>query len=80
MPAISHWSKRRSDSGAAVVTSIFVNPLQFGANEDLSRYPRDEAADLAMLREAGCDLVWLPDVATMYPADAVDNDRGDGSG
>ena len=54
-------------SGAAVVTSIFVNPLQFGANEDLSRYPRDEAGDLAALDECGCHLVWLPDVATMYP-------------
>ena len=54
-------------SDAAVVTSIFVNPLQFGANEDLSRYPRDEAADLAILDAAGCHLVWLPDVAVMYP-------------
>ncbi len=53
--------------GAAVVTSIFVNPLQFGANEDLSRYPRDEAGDLAILEAAGCHLVWLPDVAAMYP-------------
>ncbi len=58
-------------SGAAVVTSIFVNPLQFGATEDLSRYPRDEAGDLAILQECGCDLAWLPDVATMYPADNV---------
>ena len=56
---------------AAVVASIFVNPLQFAANEDLSRYPRDEPGDLAMLRDCGCDLVWLPDAATMYPADGV---------
>jgi pantoate--beta-alanine ligase len=54
-------------SGAAAVASIFVNPLQFGANEDLSQYPRDEAGDLAALEAAGCALVWLPDVATMYP-------------
>ena len=53
-------------SGAAVVTSIFVNPLQFGANEDLARYPRDEAADLAQLEAGGCHLAWLPDLATMY--------------
>jgi pantoate--beta-alanine ligase len=56
-------------SGAATVASIFVNPLQFGANEDLSRYPRDEAGDLAALEEEGCAVVWLPDVATMYPPD-----------
>jgi pantoate--beta-alanine ligase len=54
-------------SGAATVTSIFVNPLQFVAGEDLARYPRDEAADLALLRTSGCALVWLPDVGTMYP-------------
>jgi pantoate--beta-alanine ligase len=55
-------------SGAAVVASIFVNPLQFAANEDMSRYPRDEAGDLAALQASGCALAWLPDVATMYPA------------
>jgi pantoate--beta-alanine ligase len=53
--------------GAGVVTSIFVNPLQFGANEDLSRYPRDEAGDLAALEACGCHLAWLPDVSVMYP-------------
>ena len=62
-------------SGAATVTSIFVNPLQFGATEDISRYPRDEAGDLALLEANGCALVWMPDVATMYPdgdATAID--------
>lgn len=54
-------------SGAATVASIFVNPLQFAPTEDLSRYPRDEAGDLAALEASGCLLVWLPDVATMYP-------------
>ncbi len=56
-------------SGAAAVASIFVNPLQFGANEDLSRYPRDEPGDLAALEACGCQMVWLPDVSVMYPAD-----------
>jgi pantoate--beta-alanine ligase len=59
------------ESGAATAASIFVNPLQFGAHEDLSRYPRDEAGDLAALEAEGCSLAWLPDVATMYPPDAV---------
>jgi pantoate--beta-alanine ligase len=54
-------------TGAATVTSIFVNPLQFAPTEDLSRYPRDEAGDLATLEACGCHLVWMPDVATMYP-------------
>jgi pantoate--beta-alanine ligase len=53
-------------SGGAVAASVFVNPLQFGPHEDLSRYPRDEEGDLAKLRAWGCHLAWLPDVTTMY--------------
>jgi len=50
-----------------VAASIFVNPAQFAAHEDLGRYPRREAADAAMLEAAGCDLLWLPSVADIYP-------------
>ncbi|PZU50697.1 MAG: pantoate--beta-alanine ligase [Sphingomonas sp.] len=50
-----------------VVTSIFVNPKQFGANEDLDRYPRQEAHDAELLRRAGCDLLFLPPVDAVYP-------------
>lgn len=50
-----------------VVASIFVNPTQFAANEDLASYPRREASDAKMLEEEGCALLWSPDVATMYP-------------
>jgi len=57
---------RRADRVAA---TIFVNPMQFGANEDLSRYPRGEADDAKMLAEAGCDLLWMPSVSDVYPDD-----------
>ena len=51
----------------SVVASIFINPTQFAPTEDLSRYPRDEAGDLDLLRGAGCALAWLPGVTVMYP-------------
>ena len=50
-----------------VITSIFVNPLQFGPDEDLERYPRQEEADLALLKRLGCDAVWLPSTSDIYP-------------
>jgi pantoate--beta-alanine ligase len=59
-------------SGAGVVASIFFNPLQFGPDDDLTRYPRDEAGDLAKLKAWGCHAAWMPDVATMYsPGEAT---------
>ena len=50
-----------------VVSSVFVNPTQFGPNEDFTRYPRTPDADTAGLAAAGCDALWLPDVESMYP-------------
>ena len=59
-----HIAREHADLTAA---SIFVNPTQFGPNEDFAAYPRTEAADLDALRSAECDLAYLPDAAEMYP-------------
>jgi pantoate--beta-alanine ligase len=58
----------RAETGFVVAT-IFVNPTQFGPNEDFSRYPRQLAADLELCGQAGVDVVFAPEVATMYPPD-----------
>jgi pantoate--beta-alanine ligase len=57
-------ARKRAD---VTVASIFVNPLQFGANEDLDRYPRDVEGDTRSLSAAGTDVLFLPDVKEMYP-------------
>ena len=53
-----------------VILTIFVNPTQFGPNEDLAKYPRDEAGDVAKARAAGIDLAFCPEAPAMYPAGA----------
>ena len=62
--ALIDEAKRRANKVAA---TIFVNPTQFGAGEDLSHYPRREEQDALMLEEAGCDLLWAPTVEDIYP-------------
>jgi pantoate--beta-alanine ligase len=59
--------KLAKQQATSVVVSIFVNPLQFGANEDLANYPRTLAADCEKLQAAGADIVFVPSVAEMYP-------------
>ena len=54
-------------SADRVVSSVFVNPTQFGPNEDFTRYPRTPEADTTGLEGAGCDVLWLPTVESMYP-------------
>jgi pantoate--beta-alanine ligase len=62
--ALVRIAQRRADR---VIVSIFVNPTQFAPHEDLNTYPRNMAADRAKLAAAKADLIWAPDVKTMYP-------------
>jgi pantoate--beta-alanine ligase len=62
--ALVEEGQRRADSVAA---TIFVNPLQFGAGEDLDLYPRQEEQDAEILERAGCELLWMPSAQDVYP-------------
>jgi len=62
--ALVEEAQRRADSVAA---TIFVNPMQFGAGEDLDQYPRRESEDAEMLERAGCELIWVPSTDDIYP-------------
>jgi pantoate--beta-alanine ligase len=62
--ALVDEARRHADN---VIATLFVNPLQFGANEDFGRYPRLEEKDEEMLAEAGCNLLWLPQPDEIYP-------------
>lgn len=64
---VSLMERARAECGL-VVTSIFVNPTQFGPNEDFNRYPRPRELDLQICRDAGANVVFYPTVGTMYPA------------
>jgi len=63
--SLMHEGRKRCD---LLVTSIFVNPTQFGANEDLDKYPRDMERDMVIAAGEGVDLIFAPKAADMYPA------------
>jgi pantoate--beta-alanine ligase len=63
------------DHGRRFVASIFVNPMQFGPNEDFAHYPRTPTNDAQMLAQAGCDLMFMPEVGEIYPNGADQSTR-----
>ncbi len=73
--ALVREAARRAD---VVVVSIFVNPLQFGPDEDLARYPRDLESDVRLLQPLGVDAVFAPSVEAMYPPGAATRVRVEG--
>jgi len=70
--------EKAKENVSRTITSIFVNPMQFAPGEDFETYPRREEVDLALLNAAGCDLVYLPTVAEMYPDGSVTDVRVNG--
>ncbi|MCP2239761.1 pantoate--beta-alanine ligase [Thermoanaerobacterium thermosaccharolyticum] len=63
--------KKARENSDFVCASVFVNPIQFGPNEDYNKYPRDIERDIKLLEENGCDLVFIPSVEEMYPSERL---------
>src|SRR5947209_20519053 len=73
--SLVHQGRTEND---VLIASIFVNPAQFGPNEDLERYPRDLPRDLQMLEAAGVDVVFAPGAGEVYPPGFVTSDEPTG--
>lgn len=66
--SLMDYAKQQND---VVIASIFVNPLQFGPNEDFDKYPRDEERDTELAKKHGIDVLFMPSVEEMYPSDTI---------